>query len=1256
MKFNKGLFTDCLPVDQPEGTYRFAKNIVDGDIQFALEVEKGLTLKGTIPQLNGSGTEIIGVIPVRGGAVLFLTDNVSSEIGLFETSYTTIYNNAGLNFNKSRPIKGEFRINVNNERIVAWIDDLNTPRILNIDDPSTITSITDLDIFQDVTNPEVSITLEDSGGSLPTAAYIPITRYRGSDGSVTNWFVHDKTVFINDEPRSASFQECDGAPAGTTSNKSFTLVFTGLDTRYETLEIGYIKSQDQIVTAYLATEKQVSTSVTITITGSESTTEVSIDEAVVAQATYRTAKAITQLQGSLILGNLTASELPDLQPYALGIKINYTHTLQNVISNTNSHKDRTPLSFMPGEVYAFYLGVELLNGTWAYYHIPGRSEMPSESTTEDMAGLSYQRYQVRDTSSVPGAQTNMSFWKNTGEFYPNDPGFNGTSLGYEDLRGKNVRHHRFPTLQRLVNEHYSGNTTVGVTHLPRLGISVTNVQIPVEAQSQIKRWKIFYAKKDKGNSLVLGSDLAQFSYLNNNVAGKLYTNGGNWQIETELATSFMSIIARQRPIQFNSLRGHCLDFLLDPASANPVYAYFPYKLRRTNINTQWSGFRSNGGMLCRNGNNAGQVGALVVDYTVPASTTRINVTNQSAFRRLDNFKFLPNNSEDGNLTNVHAEGNFTSTLQGDTTLFSIGFLYNDLLLNGDDVDPDVNILQEGTAPHQTYNGLEDTWYMMYGRILSNVHSSFTTQDLVPTEGYATPSATQNTSVVGGDTYLCYMSYLACAPFFAGAPLGETSPTTGVRAWKGYIGYSRNNWNFRHEEPGVQETKYLGKTDPRNLFDPVITNVLGNDYKSLLSTADNLNQVRYNSDYSLSNTFFPPLIYSPNLINETKFLTTIIWSPTQGEETRDVSWRSFPVGNRYTMPKNKGAIINLQGINNRDLLIHHENTLYRTRTDASLATDAETIHLKSNELFAIEPQELLSTNEGYAGTQNKFSCVLTKHGYFFVDNLQTKVFLLNGDKLEEISAFGMQDFFKTFLGVDEDNPFSGNGYTAVYDEVYNRILLTKLKLNESFTISYNPTKRVWTSFHDFTPNYLYRTYGKEPIAIFNQLGNIYSVSTGQRGVYVSTAQPSIVDVVFNQPVGVKKEFSGVKWDTKSYNGTSLDYMDTISHITVFNDEQSTGRVQVVRMAEAHHLYDSNTRVLDEEWMFDELRDIAIGTGFQLGFYSNYDPDLTKLDINQQWYDKRKIISKFVTCRFEYPNLLNRRFLIISVDPIIEPYGR
>ncbi len=93
-----------------------------------------------------------------------------------------------------------------------------------------------------------------------------------------------------------------------------------------------------------------------------------------------------------------------------------------------------------------------------------------------------------------------------------------------------------------------------------------------------------------------------------------------------------------------------------------------------------------------------------------------------------------------------------------------------------------------------------------------------------------------------------------------------------------------------------------------------------------------------------------------------------------------------------------------------------------------------------------------------------------------------------------------------------------------------------------------------------------------------------------------------------------------------------------------------------MAEAHHLYDSNTRVLDEEWMFDELRDIAIGTGFQLGFYSNYDPDLTKLDINQQWYDKRKIISKFVTCRFEYPNLLNRRFLIISVDPIIEPYGR
>src|SRR5690606_21710259 len=123
------------------------------------------------------------------------------------------------------------------------------------------------------------------------------------------------------------------------------------------------------------------------------------------------------------------------------------------------------------------------------------------------------------------------------------------------------------------------------------------------------------------------------------------------------------------------------------------------------------------------------------------------------------------------------------------------------------------------------------------------------------------------------------------------------------------------------------------------------------------------------------------------------------------------------------------------------------------------------------------------------------------------------------------------------------------------------------------------------------------------------------------------------------------YSGVTWRTESFAPDgSLQYDDTFSHITVLTNEQCTGRLTVTKPSEVHDLYDSTVRVIHGTWYFNNLRDVAIQTGFRFGFANNFNLDNTKLNINQDWYENRKIIDNFIICRLEYANTSNNNFLI------------
>src|SRR5690606_13747735 len=143
------------------------------------------------------------------------------------------------------------------------------------------------------------------------------------------------------------------------------------------------------------------------------------------------------------------------------------------------------------------------------FHIPGRAAISGDTDTSTHsatidAGRTILKYEVEDTVDGSGATTNMGVWEDQNEIYPNTDDYDSSTLGGLDLRGKNVRHHSFPTI------HHIFDNEAGVTWkdtVPVLGIDVANCIVPTHLQSKIKAVRIYFVERNLQNSLILGQGL-----------------------------------------------------------------------------------------------------------------------------------------------------------------------------------------------------------------------------------------------------------------------------------------------------------------------------------------------------------------------------------------------------------------------------------------------------------------------------------------------------------------------------------------------------------------------------------------------------------------------------------------------------------------------------------------------------------------------------------------------------------------------------
>ena len=377
-RFIKGLFKDTAHIDQPNNTWRYAKNMIMTNKEGSVSNEGGTELAGHLgisPTHGAQYDRVVGAIEVNDDRViLFIVDIYDaagwtnrSEIGIWDDgTYTPIFNpnistypNHDLNFKTTNPIEGTFKIDPKGDLIVYWTDDLNPPRAFNISrqerwldtpgtpsltwlygiDPSNTPNKKHIELLNLFPNsgPIPHIKVHDiywvqfpyqksiiEGGGLRTAVYYLSLAYVDDDFVTTNYLTVSNPVSIVEE-FDATFPTTkkDGAKEGDQTTKAIKWKVSKLNTDYKYLRPAVIRRMGEATEVFKLNDVEIPSdgNSEVVFSGIEGFTPGSIEEIMIDTIAYETAKTIQQLDGGLYVGNVTGSKDLGYQKYANNIKL-----------------------------------------------------------------------------------------------------------------------------------------------------------------------------------------------------------------------------------------------------------------------------------------------------------------------------------------------------------------------------------------------------------------------------------------------------------------------------------------------------------------------------------------------------------------------------------------------------------------------------------------------------------------------------------------------------------------------------------------------------------------------------------------------------------------------------------------------------------------------------------------------------------------------------------------------------------------------
>lgn len=1018
----KGLFSDSRPIDQPEGTYPYGKNGIQDFQKLATINEPGFTKIDSvvIPYTH------MGTIETDLNPIIFSTDDTNSAIGFFDPInkvYTPIFDDTALDFKigfkRANYITGEYQKNQLGEYIAVFTDKVLPFRYINCTNPS-ITKADDLLFFLRATAPTMNVSTQ-SGGQLPTGGYVIYLKYARVDGSETAYLISSAPIVVS------------GVNGSGISSEAISIALTGCDITYDYIIIGVISSVAGVTSAVELTPVGLTPSMNILYTGTNTVTPSTTDEILIQPAVYSRVGTLTQLNDALYLGNLQQLPPVNYQPYANLIQVRWVS--QNIDLNNTPPTILNGLEkgFAHGEVYALYIRLKMTDGTKSpAFIIPGRPARSGETDSVTDGGITALKFQIHDTPvdiSIPDSSGGPCYWQNGTELYPDDPNYDSTALGGENLRGTPVRHHKMPTHNWIMNNFNTTNPAYGKSTIDILGIKLSGIVIPAEIVNNVDSYEILYAQRTVGNATVLGQSeviyAAQSLGLKNAGAQANFTSsGGNWKTVAAVYAARSVDNPSDAPLAIvnNRIRMHPFEMLFNNTQIPESNCYLQLEWRMsigrvTNRLVISYGVETNVAPGDR-ADSDGRCVAYILDYKSDAYSQVRPIVAGDFIRGFKDIQYALVNTNSTEWNNANIETSVVGTL----------------LTAGPTVPISAQTVAAGAHQYQSLNtnNYVQSEDMMIGTIRiirTDVYDSVLSQSLVSTGISFKVTATSTPPIYAGDVFPCdytVNNYGWINDY--NLSVGNTPNLSGTKVIRRFVCESIANINQRFEITGNQYSKWYPQ-DPAGYE---------NSYIMSFDRTQNANQPGYSKDLNSLNNLENISTFSPYIQTINIFPYRIHRGGVFQREGMQTAWRTLLPLDYYDMPKNKGVIVNLAGLND-NLLIHHQDALFITQDKTTLKGDVLSVTLGTGDIFQYVPLEGLQTKLGYGGTRHDLAAIITPTGYIFADTDLGQIFLFKGS-LKLLNA-GLNVFLKQYLNISENNPYIGNGITMGYDPKYNRILMT-----------------------------------------------------------------------------------------------------------------------------------------------------------------------------------------------------------------------
>jgi len=1292
------------------GTYPFALNIrIDNDTGAIVE-DDGFNIQHTNTII------VIGRIVTNNDFIIFGINGNKTGIWLVNNGkFEPIINSIYLGLHIDHPIEGDFTYDVQGNITIVWTDNYNPIRYLNLGCNSlkldvnkefiNPTNVKLLNLFPVASIPNWTLNTFEFGSLLSGAYQLAIAYVNGND--ITNYISLSNWITITSKEKITGFSSYDGDTTGLKTTKAINILLTDLDVNYSKIHISLLRKVNGVVAAFNVGEYEYTGETKrIIITGNESWDSIAIEDIIVSNDTYYKAKTIIQIQERLAIGNL--SKIPEIkyQKYANNIKIGWIRQDDVAMTKINgSYRDEIYIfdkrGFKTNEVKAFYIVLRLIDGTYTQaFHIPNTQAINAyligSTTYNGNLVINTLPVNINTQPLISIAPTNrinqiinnatdfgrMGVWLNEDETYPDTECYdihNATGqIG--TLRNQQVRHHRFPSISQLEswsNPYVTAGVNIaGGNILILVGGDVSNgtdeFMIIDDSPGDVDNGGSFDGSNYHYTFQRVGTFNLKCDFVGNNIG-----SGDHARFFIELTNGAGTNVLYQQEVD-GSLSGTTLTCKFDTTLTVKIGDRLRIVggVTATVLGTGWS---YNGNILGNNflvledatletlDINSKILGIKISDVYIPpsiaqyvdsweiyyAESTLDNslVLGQALLKRFSNGEIrayswdILNNKPDVKAIYTHIHLGYTLDPNTNFLLHNthVAAEQLNLVTNSDYYPADVPNGDEERVKMEVNDFVlaAGTNYYLADLMLvkRNLFLEVYNQNLIATGHSFKVNVTNVAKLYGGDIFISvfgwriHADYLTDIQRFGG---GTYSPNDGEVLNYSVLLFAHESYaniGMRYYDDVLKE-KYAPK-------DLIISNVGGNQGKS------------YDSTYHSKNDTIKLIgaWCKDSCDNDiTNFPYRIARSTVKGTESKTFNWRAFKANDYYDMPKNKGVIWKLNVLKDT-LIIHTEHSYYIAYMKDRLLTDVLEIYLGQVDIFDRKPDEPVSVIEGYAGCRSQWSSIITPHGEIFVDIERSAIYLFNG-KLDDIGT-SIQIWLNQMLLEVTDNPFNNKGVTCGYDDYYDRVFVTYLGIENSWTLSYSFNTKSWISYHTFFPNVYMSNYNKlwsvannDGFAqiVYAEHNDLQSISH-----YFENKQNSYIDVYFKYKE--RMELQGLDWISivKDTITDDEDFAVTIKSVMVYTANQCTGYVDV-KPLDKFRIVNFNSRSIGNTWSISALRDIQLHKSKysidKFGVLQN-----TNLMPSTIWFKKAIIVNDYIVVRLVFNQTVNKRTYITDIIPLV-----